>query len=672
MARSNKPTPTVSTYSKRNPARAVQPARKRSKKSGNASKATDALKTAQRLRDRINMDTDVSAFYDYKDMLVKTLATKYNRTVTHFRKLLSNGTQYSTTRGVSLWNAIIHDLSLKAKEAGDSSDLKTIRANFSKEDYEEMKETLSDEEEKRLRKQLREHRELKQRGICSTNRAAAADAMQNANRVGDVLMDLYERTGVRSIALFTHGHPDDPSVPHVVDSDETRTFFQEALGVSVLDVLRLLEQWSCTRDKATKNDRDTVQKEVAELLSAGLCKIKNKKAVAMVYTNYQEEIVHKLGVELAGWPTEVKIQRPSKMPAEHARSIRDKLRAGAICWVPLTRGQRDKVAAEMDALRAKGGLKKRKQRSDKGTVRGSRGDGEDDESDDEEEDETDGDEETDKEDDSDDEEGGRNPPTSNGDANSAAGPTDTSLVRAASSAPAPTETIVARVMATLLPADNTLQDPAFSSALPAFDFDNINWDLMLPPPPSTGPTAASAAPRPTCMPPTSRLPRSSRSPTAACRRMHSLPYRSEGGGTDDEFPLALSTVVTGGLSSATGGAAGASTTVFSVSTNLGDSGRKRKAGEDAEGARGPKKARKEGSDTGTAHPSSDNNDDGSGGGENAASSTATKQRKKRSDAGKPRGGSTNTAMAATSASTASTKQPRKKRSDAGVKRGPRN
>ncbi|KAJ7925714.1 hypothetical protein B0H13DRAFT_2568536 [Mycena leptocephala] len=358
------------------------------------------------------MDTDVSAFYDYKDTLIKTLATKYNCTVTHFRKLLSNGTHYSTTCGVSLWNAIIHDLSLRLRKVlGDSSDLKTIRANFSKEDYEEMKETLSDEEEKRLR----EHRELKQRGIRSTNRAAAADAMQNANRVGDVLMDLYERTGL----------------------DETRTFFQEALGVSVLDVLRLLEQWSCTRDKATKNDRDTVQKEVAELLSAGLRKIKNKKAVAMVYTNYREEIVHKLGVELAGWPTEVKIQRPSKMPAEHARSIRDKLRAGALCWVPLTRGQRDKVA-----------------RSDKGTVRGSRGDGEDDESDDEEEDETNSDEETDKEDDSDDEEGGSNPPTNSGDANSAAGPTDTSLVCAASSAPAPTETIVARAMATLLPADN--------------------------------------------------------------------------------------------------------------------------------------------------------------------------------------------------------------------------
>ncbi|KAJ7826158.1 hypothetical protein B0H13DRAFT_2121348, partial [Mycena leptocephala] len=543
-----------------------------------------------------------------------TLATKYNRTATHFRKLLSNGTQYSTTRGVSLWNAIIHDLSLKAKEAGDPSDLKTIRANFSKDDYEEMKETLSDEEEKRLRKQLREHRELKQRGIRSTNRAAAADAMQNANRVGDVLMDLYERTGVRSIALFTRGHPDDPSVPHIVDSDETRNFFQEALGLPVLDVLRLLEQWSCTRDK-----------EVAELLSAGLRKIKNNKAVAMVYTNYREEIVHKLGVELAGWPTEVKIQRPSKMPAEHVRSVRDKLRAGAICWVVLTRGQRDK---------------KRKQRSDKGTVRGSRDDGEDDESDDEE-DETDGDEETDKEDDSDDEEeGASNPPTSSGDANSAAAPTDTSLARAASSAPASTETIVARTMATLLPADNTQQDAAFSSALPAFDFDNINWDLMLPPPSfdwsNSGFDGAShdmhaadlalAALQPQSysglssdafaavgMPP---LPGSYRSEGA-----RSAPWSQEDSAAPREAPPARAP----------------------RSGARGKPGRMRRVrgGQRRRGKRALTRAR-------PTPP---------------ATTTTTGQ------GGKPRGGSTN---AATSASTASTKQPRKKHSDAGIKRGPRN
>ncbi|KAJ7854346.1 hypothetical protein B0H13DRAFT_1903722 [Mycena leptocephala] len=667
MARSNKPTPTVSTYSTRNPTRAVQPTRKRSKKSG-ASKATDALKAAQRLQERISMDADVSAFYDYKDTLVKTLAAKYNRTLTHFRKLLSNGTQYSTTRSVSLWNAIIHDLSLKAKEAGDPSDLKTIRADFSKEDYEEMKETLSDEEEKRLRKQLRDHRELKQRGIRATNRAAAADAMQNANRVGDVIMDLYERTGVRGIALFTRGHPDDPSVPHVVDSDETRSFFQEALGVSVLDVLRLLEQWSCTRDKATKNDRDTAQKEVAELLSAGLRKIKNNKSVSMVYTNYKQEIVHKLGVELAGWPADIKVQRPSKMPAENVRSIRDKLRAGAICWVALTRAQRDKVADEMDVLRAKGELKKRKERSDKGLTRGSRADEEDEDSDNEEGDESDSDDESDKEDEDID---ASNAPARTVDASTAAA---ASIAQAVASPPAaPADTIFALAMATPLPIDNPLQGGAIDSALPAFDFENIDWDSM--PPPSfdwsnsgfdgTSPEDLAFAALHSLQP-----------QSAFDAGMPPLPssYRSEGGVDDDsEFPLALSTAVTG-LSSTMGGA-GVSASVFGLSTNLVDSGRKRKSGDDAGGARGQKKARNDGSGTASG------DDDGPGGGENstptpaassaptnAASSVATKPRKKRSDAGKPRGSSTKVAKAA--AGRESTK-PRKKRSDAGVRRGPR-
>ncbi|KAJ7886683.1 hypothetical protein B0H13DRAFT_2535003 [Mycena leptocephala] len=643
MARNGKHTPTASTHSKRNPAKVVQPTRKRaSKKSGNASRATDALKAAERLRDRINMDADVTAFYDYKDTLIKSLAVKYNRTVTHFRKLLSNGTQYSTTRGVSLWNAIIHDRSLKAKEAGEPSDLKTMRADFSREEYEEMKATMSDEEKKRLLKQLRDHRELKQRGIRSTNRAAAADAMQNSNRVGDVLMDLYERTGVRSIALFTRGHPDDPSVPNVVDSDETRSFFQEALGVPILDVLRLLEQWSCTRDKAAKNDRNTVQKELAEVLSAGLRKIKNNKATSMVYTNYREEIVHKLGVELAGWPSDIDMQRPSKMPAEHARSILDKLRSGAICWVALTRGQRDKVAEEMDALRAKGELKQRKERSDKGRKRGPHADDEDDdESDDEGENSS-------NSSNSDNDEDSSSAPTI---ANSTAAPTGVNPSHTASSTPAATDANLAHAMATPLPAENTPLNGAVLSG-PLFDFDNIDWDLPQYYDGMSAPAFAAVG-----MPP---LPNS---------------FRSESGGDDYEFPLALSIAPTEGTSSTMGGGS-AVTAALSARTNLVDGGRKRKSGEDVESAREPKKARKERSDKGKAHHSGVKDNGGLGEGGNATDSASTpttnsaapaKPRKKRSDAGKHRGESTGAENAATPAPA----RQRKKRSDAGTKRGPR-
>jgi hypothetical protein len=135
-------------------------------------------------------------------------------------------------------------------------------------------------------------------------------------------------------------------------------------------------------------------------------------------------------------------------------------------------------------------------------------------------------------------------------------------------------------------------------------------------------------------------------------------FRSKGGGvmlTDDfDFPLVLSTVTAGGISGATGGTAGAITTVFSVSTNLVDGGRKRKSGEDVEGARELKKARKERSDT---HPSGDHDDNGPGGSGNAANSAATtKQRKKHSDAGKRRANS----MRPENAPAAAPAKPRKK------------
>lgn len=93
----------------------------------------------------------------------------------------------------------------------------------------------------------------------------------------------------------------------------------------------------------------------------------------MSWSNYKIDVVHRLGVELAGWPTKVTMQRPSKIPAEDARRIVDNLRTGAIHWVVLTAAQRAEVAAEVEELRESGaGKKPRKQRSDKNVPRGPR------------------------------------------------------------------------------------------------------------------------------------------------------------------------------------------------------------------------------------------------------------------------------------------------------------
>ncbi|KAJ6593721.1 hypothetical protein B0H19DRAFT_1246458 [Mycena capillaripes] len=718
-------TPTLSTHSIRNPVRPVQPPRKRSsKRTDHASKATAALKAAENLQNRINLNVDVDAFYDYKNTLKKTLSKKYNRTEAYIGKLLSNGAQYATTRAVSLRNAIIHDLSLKAKEAGEPSDLKTIRANLSKEEYEEIKEEMSEAERKRVIKQLNDHRELKHRGIRATNKALAADAMQNANRIGDVLIDLYERTGVRAIALFTRGHPDDPSVPHVVDSDETRAFFQEAFGCSVLDVLRKLELWSCTRDKAAKNgnDLDVVQKEVAELLTAGLRKVKNNKTLSMAYTNYREEIVHKLGVELAGWPSKIRMRRPSKMSAMDARSIRDKLRSGTICWVGLTRAQRDEVAEEIDQLRAQGALKQRKERSDKGLARGPRDNGDEDE-------ESGDDDKSDSEEHSDDDDDSEEAPTRTRTQVSRV-PINIPPTTVSTNSGTPTSSIADLIDAMPTSTYPALigHDAALGAALAPFDPDaldlnnlnNINWDLA--PPLSNfdwlntdlnGATYAADVALATLQPqsyaanshtanfaPTGLQPQlhtavvSNPHPAdlalaalqlidpLAAVAMPPLPssYLGEGGGrtpADEDFPLTLSTAAAGGANNAgghnytlfpavanggAGGVSSANTTVFSVSTNVVDRARKR-ANEDVEGAPAPKKARKEHSDKGATQASGDQETSDAGAGNAGANAPAPKQRKKRSDAGVKRKPTAGTDVPAA--------KQRKKRSDAGVKRGPR-
>ncbi|KAJ6571912.1 hypothetical protein B0H19DRAFT_1255835 [Mycena capillaripes] len=304
--------PALFTRAHRNPTKAVQPTRKCVTKSkSRAVQASNALGTAQHLQKAIALNADIDTFYDYKNTLVESLVHKHSCTSQYICRMLSNCTQYATKRAPSLRNAIFHDLSAKARE----------------EEYEELRDSLSDKQKSDLIKQLVAHRELKHVGIHTTNKAAALDVVQNANHIGDVMMDMYKHTGAWGIALFMCEHPDDPAKPC----------------------------FSCTHDKALKNsdDSDTVKQELAELLTATL---------------------HKQGQEQQdprhGWPPKVPMQRPSKMRTKDARTIRNKLRSRATCWVALTRTQCDEIAEEIHELCSQGMLKQRKECSNRGATRG--------------------------------------------------------------------------------------------------------------------------------------------------------------------------------------------------------------------------------------------------------------------------------------------------------------
>ncbi|KAJ7766398.1 hypothetical protein DFH07DRAFT_769935 [Mycena maculata] len=322
---------------------------------------------------------DVELHFKAVNETIQSLVVKHGRKAAYIKKLLAHGKQFKQRRANNIRNAIMHDLSMKAKKGeflpGEDSDLQTMLENLSREEYEEIKENLTPEERKRIMKQLDDHTRLKRTGIRRTNRALAQDASQTASGVGDVLVDLFERTGVRSCCLFSRSSATDAALPAIQDSDNSRDFFQHALGKGFFDILLKFEQWSCTRDTEAKDldDVQSVRKQIVLLILEGLRKIKNKKNVDMDYVNYKVDIMHKFGVELAGWPSDIPFERPVKLTADQGREICDGLRSGAIRWVVMTKSQREELAEEIEELGGVAALKHRKMRSDKGKSRKGKG-----------------------------------------------------------------------------------------------------------------------------------------------------------------------------------------------------------------------------------------------------------------------------------------------------------
>ncbi|KAJ7801386.1 hypothetical protein B0H14DRAFT_2615357 [Mycena olivaceomarginata] len=331
--------PTLSAHAARNPSQR-----------SDATKATRALLVEQHHKQNLALDADLEEHHAKQEELIETLVLKYGRTDEYIRKLVCNGAKYGNKHGVNMKNAILHEYCNKAREEGGPSNVRDVQGEISGEEYQRIKGSLSKEDLARFRAQLEEHRDGKQHGVRATNKSCQLDAVQTANRVGKVLCNLYLRTGVAAFAIFTRGDLDDAAKPHIVDSDDASRFFIDVLKMSPLDAVRKMEQWACTRDKdVDANNADTVRSQITEMANNGLRKIKNRQKLVTEWSNYRLKMMHELGVEMAGWPSNIEIKPPSKLCADDARRIRDLLKTG--------------LAQEIEAERAAGTVKK--QRSDK-------------------------------------------------------------------------------------------------------------------------------------------------------------------------------------------------------------------------------------------------------------------------------------------------------------------
>ncbi|KAJ7158163.1 hypothetical protein C8R46DRAFT_1225182 [Mycena filopes] len=363
-----------STHALRNPGRQVQLSRPRTSKT-KAVRASDDLRLAHSRGRKTAFNASVDAEFLRRNKAIMDIALAAGKSTSYVRSLLNSTSQFKAKRAPTLFNAVVHQRCLDADEDSGKT-LKDYRTEL-QQDIEEGLVLLDMEtdEKKRLLAQLLKHRELKRTGIRGTTKAAQLDARQTAVRIGNALEDLYERTGVRGIAVLSRGNTDDPSLPHAVESDGASGFFMKALGISLLDFLRQFEHYSCTKDSGggEKNGVREMRREVGATMQDGLAELTKDKSAKMEYINYDVAIRENRGVELAGWPADIKMKSHVDWNSETLRRIRDGLRSGAIHWVTMTKTQREELVATHDALCEElgaGSLKPRKPRNDRGRVRG--------------------------------------------------------------------------------------------------------------------------------------------------------------------------------------------------------------------------------------------------------------------------------------------------------------
>ncbi|KAJ7823991.1 hypothetical protein B0H14DRAFT_3469740 [Mycena olivaceomarginata] len=339
--------PATSTHAIRNPGKAVQQVRRRPTASG-AAKATAALQKEEARLQRRAYEQEIEAFNEHCDREIARIAKKFGKTNRYAR---AAGEQKSLDN----YHNDLQD------EIDDGAALD--------------EEGLGKVEYNRLMDQLEEKRQTETRGARATNKAAN-DARKTSMSIGEQLTNLYERTGVRAFAIFSQGNADDDTLPQAVDSDNALEFFLQEMGTDQLDVMRKFEHYSCTMDEATrkKNDSKSVRADMLKRLTKGLQMILRNTKVVMEYTKYDVVIRGGHGVEMAGWPKDVPIERAGTMNAETVWRILHMILAGEIRWVSMSKEARAALIKEQDAQRAESGgtLLKRKERSDKGAIRGPR------------------------------------------------------------------------------------------------------------------------------------------------------------------------------------------------------------------------------------------------------------------------------------------------------------
>ncbi|KAJ7016962.1 hypothetical protein C8F04DRAFT_1201294 [Mycena alexandri] len=258
-----------------------------------ATRASDDLRLASLRKSRSLLNAAIDAEFLRREGALADIVKSSGKKAAYIRSLLGSASQFKATRAPTLRNAVVHQRCIDQPE-GSNKTLQEIREDLAED------ERLGD----RLMKQLVEHRKLKRKGIRATTKAQQLDNTKTGICLGNAIGDLFERTGARGIVMLSRGKADDPTVPHIVDSDGASGFFMSAFGVSKVEVIRKFEQYNCSRDDGTdeKNGDIGGARSLKGFLPS---RVRHKPRWSISITMFA--IREAKGVELAGWPVDIKM-----------------------------------------------------------------------------------------------------------------------------------------------------------------------------------------------------------------------------------------------------------------------------------------------------------------------------------------------------------------------------
>ncbi|KAF9046179.1 hypothetical protein BJ165DRAFT_1369009 [Panaeolus papilionaceus] len=279
------------------------------------------------------------------------------------------------TRAVNIENAKVSDLAKRINTGLETNQRHAVPALKKMVKEDPRYQNLSKVQEKELVKRLEDKRDKKKTGVRPSALSSSQDVSANIKSFHDQLITMSERTEIAAICFFARSSMSQSYAPRWLATPNAMDFAPDAFGQTMWDVTRGLEAWCVTN----KNKKPGVsflilRSECAKVISGSLESITGTKGVRMVYINYEDQIVSKLGVMLVGW-TYKDFVNPSEITGiDDLKTLHNALTTGACHWVRLSKAQLTAHNKDLAKRRAAGEVigTKRKPRIDKGVTKGPR------------------------------------------------------------------------------------------------------------------------------------------------------------------------------------------------------------------------------------------------------------------------------------------------------------